>query len=424
MSSVDSVLPYDIIAQIIDNVGENNDISLIKDLALVSHSFNQICSKYLFATVNLYDDVPMRHGSSKKGFVKLLKKGPEVVKYIRKLTYKVEYDGRFQSSPFASTYPCFDYDDNLLSPILPNFLRTISFLNCLTITASKMVDWNTVDSSLTSALLHLVHLPTINHIDLSSIENFPLFSLTSSVNLRRLDIFNLSIEEEDFPEEIVVLSETMPKIREFHTSGCSVLTTKLLHAERVQDGQPAFNFLDLRRLSIFLTCPEDESNFRYLLQNATLLEKLHLSVAYDGSFVGLHDVLSPSARTLKDLDLTVYLTSFPRPVAGLCEELEAMAAAGHNNNNNNMVEALSCEFIADGGSETEDLIGSIIQKVEEALVKPGWSALRRVSFEVSIPVWRDSEKGLTEALQSLPDKYLSHLPKLESVAFNYECCYY
>ena len=83
MSSVDSVLPYDIIAQIIDNVGENNDISLIKDLALVSHSFNQICSKYLFATVNLYDDVPMRHGSSKKGFVKLLKSRLDVVKYIR-----------------------------------------------------------------------------------------------------------------------------------------------------------------------------------------------------------------------------------------------------------------------------------------------------------------------------------------------------
>jgi hypothetical protein len=47
------VLPYDVIAQIIDNVGENDDMNLIKELALVSHSFNQICSKHLFATVVL-----------------------------------------------------------------------------------------------------------------------------------------------------------------------------------------------------------------------------------------------------------------------------------------------------------------------------------------------------------------------------------
>src|SRR5882762_7886450 len=88
-----SVLPYDIIAQIIDIVGENDDMNVIKELALVSHSVNQICSKHLFATVSLHNDVPMRQESSKKGFVELLERRPEVVKYIRKLIYKVEHDG-------------------------------------------------------------------------------------------------------------------------------------------------------------------------------------------------------------------------------------------------------------------------------------------------------------------------------------------
>ena len=405
------VLPFDIISLIIDIVGENRDTNLLKELTLVSHSFHQICGKHLFAIVELHDALPEYHvASSKKGFVKLLKNRPDVVKYIRKLTYKVSSNNRIQSCSPGPTYPSFDNDDHLLSPVLPNFLRTISRLNCLTINASKL-DWNTLDSSLTSAFLHLMDLPTINHIDLSLIQNFPLSSLTPSVNLHRLDIFYLRLEEDD-SFEIIIQSEMVPKIRELHTSESSLLTTKLLHAKG-QDGRPAFNFIDLKRLSISSTCFEDEWNIRYLLQNAKLLEKLHLSVGLGWSLVGLHDILSPNASTLKVLDLTVSLYD-DLPLAGLCDELEAMA--GHN-----VLESLSFEVQVDG-DETVDSIGSIIQKVEKVLIKPGWSALRQVFFKLSIAccqVSKEDSAELSEALQSLPNKYLSHLSKLESVAFNF-----
>ena len=194
-----SVLPFDIIALIIDDIGENKDINLLKELALVSHSFLQICSKHLFATVELHDAVSTLHvASSKRGFVKLLKNRQDVVRYIRKLTYKVT--AWHHPLPVR---PSFESDDHRLSPILPNFLRTISRLNYLTIDGSNF-DWNMLDSSLTSAFLQLMHLPTINHIDLSYLSNFPLSSLALSVNLRRLDIFDLNrsnlLEEDDSPE--------------------------------------------------------------------------------------------------------------------------------------------------------------------------------------------------------------------------------
>ena len=405
-----SDLPIEIITQIIDNVGENEDTNLLKELSLVSHSFHQICSKHLFATVDLYDEYnPMRRpASSKKGFIKLLKSRPDVVKHIRKLTYNVKYTHEDEGR---------QSDDFLLSPILPDLLRTISRLNCLRINASKM-NWNTLDSSLTSALLYLMHLPSVSHIDLSFIRNFPLSSLLPSVNLLRLDIFHLCRHnqlEEDGPSEIVVQSEIMPKIREFRTSDSTVLTRKLLHAER-QDGRPAFNFMDLRQVSMDFDRPEDEANIRYMLQNAKLLEKFDLTVGHNWILVGLRDILSPSARNLKVLDFTVslYVRSVSLPLAGLCRELEAIA--GHN-----MLEALSFKINADG-HESEDFVGTIIQDVEKVLVKPGWSALKRVSFKVSIAcclVSREDSAALSEALQSLPDKYLSHLPKLESLAFNY-----
>ena len=199
----------------------------------------------------------------------------------------------------------------------------------------------------------------------------------------------------------------MPKIREFNTLGSYLLTKKLLEVKG-QDGRPAFNLMDLRQLSMSFIHFEDEWNIKCLLQNSKLLERLHLSVDRGQSLVG---VLSTSTPTLKVLDLTVslYRHGVP-PLAGLCEELEAMAG-------NNTLEALFFEVGVDDRC-TMDFIGSNIQKVENVLVKPGWSALRQVSIKLPFEI-RGESAEMSEALQSLPDKYLSHLPKLESVAFNY-----
>ena len=85
--------------------------------------------------------------------------------------------------------------------------------------------------------------------------------------------------------------------------------------------------------------------------------------------------------------------------------------SGHN-----MVEALFFEVNVDA-HESEDFIGSVIQKVEEVPVSPGWSALRQVSFKISSLMGVNNVK--LEALQSLPDKYLWRLSKLQSIAFTY-----
>ena len=410
------LVPFEIIALIIDIAGERKDTNLLQELSLVSYSFYQICSRHIFADVNLHNAYPkLQLASSKKGFVKLLKSRPDVVKHVRELTYT--FGGNGILGIHSPTHPNVDIsdDDHLLSPILPKLLRTISHLKCIRIRASAM-DWNRMNSSLTSAFLHLMHLPTIIHIDLSYINNFPLSSLTPSVNLLWLDIFHLICDGPGEPE-FVVQSEMIPKIREFHTSESPQLTRKLLHAKR-QDGQPAFNFMDLRRLSISSIKnsddSEEEQNIRDLLQKAKLLEKLHLTVGADQILVGLHDILS---STLKVLVLTVLYDDYnyaPLPLTRLYEELEAMAGR-------NMLETLSFKLQVDG-DETEDTVGSILQGVEEVLFKPGWSALKRVSFKVTIICYRISREDgvkLFNVLQYLPDKYLSRLPKVESLDFNF-----
>ena len=412
-STMSPVLPSDIIIQIIDLLGENKETAILKELALVSHSFLQFCSKHLFATIELHSS----YSSSKRGFVKLIKSRPDVVNYIRKLTYN--FGDKYFPFPLSnddSLFPPIADDVRLLSSILPNLLRSIPNLNCLKITAS-MSDWKKLDSSLTSALLHLMHLPTINRIDLSYIDNFPMSSLIPCFNLLRLDVSCLRYfytHEFDGDTLDIVQSEVMPKLREFHTSGSDVLTRKLLQAI-TQDRRPAFNPSNLRRLSLFADqFEEDTSNIRYLLQNANLLEELRLPNGLGSSIVGLYDILSPIARTLKVLYLTTpfHCVSPLWPPIRLCEELEAMA--GHN-----VLEDLTYTIDV-GGYETEDEIGPIIQKVGEVLIKPGWSALKQVTFKVEIAYClapKGVRKKLSEELQSLPDKYLSHLSK--QLEFNY-----
>ena len=56
---------------------------------------------------------------------------------------------------------------------------------------------------------------------------------------------------------------------------------------------------------------------------------------------------------------------------GLCEKLEAL-------------EAMSFEVFIAHRRDAEDSIGSLFLNVEKVLVKPGWSALRQVSFKVPI----------------------------------------
>ena len=139
-----------------------------------------------------------------------------------------------------------------------------------------MMEWSELNCSLTSVFLHLMHLPTVNHIDLSLITNFPLSSFTPCVNLHRLDI--LHVYPYDPTREgslLFVQSGMMPKLREFHIQSSDHMAKQMLSAKG-QDGRPAFNFKDLIGLTIHFK--RDDRNIRYVLQNAKSLEKLHLNV--------------------------------------------------------------------------------------------------------------------------------------------------
>jgi len=257
-----------------------------------------------------------------------------------------------------------------------------------------------------------MHLPTIKFIDLESINNFPGYGLFTSENLLRLEICQMVLDShlsdnEDGTLGMVLESEVMPKIRELRISEAHELTMKLLLA-KMEDGQPAFKFVDLRLLSFAFTQSEDIRVFQYFIQNARFLETLHLSITQSYTVMGLHAVLAPRARTLKSIELSASLETVignvRLPLAGFCKELEAMAGR-------NILEEVVFELFLDV-KDKEESIGPIVQNVERAVLRPGFPALRRVIFKFHC-LERRSERDaaeLTEALESsLPEKYLSHL---------------
>ena len=158
------------------------------------------------------------------------------------------------NADFCKRYPSYSDDYDLLSPILPNSLRTIPLLTCLTITVEYAA---TLDSSLTSALLHLMHLSTIYYIEISSIRNVPL-SGSHFIWQPASTEYIPSIRR----RERGWLFGNCPVREEFCTFYSSLVTTKLLHA-KVQAGRPAFNFMDLRRLSMSFFRSEDEQKWDF-----------------------------------------------------------------------------------------------------------------------------------------------------------------
>ena len=412
--------PFDIISLIIDIVGENDDTDLLNELALVSHSFLQLCTKHIFANIDLHDG-NMRHNtkaSSKKGFIKLVKNKPDVARYIRKLKYQLDKDDCSNSRQSSPTNSVSVNDDDQLLPTLSNFLATIPSLGSFDIYGNCM-DWRSLDSSLTSSFLHLMHLPTIKSIDLNSINNFPGYGLFGANNLHRLDIGQMISdtdleEDEDGTLGMVLESEVMPKLRELRIAEAYELTMKLVLA-KMEDGRPAFKFVDLRLLSVGLAESRDIQIFGYFINNARFLETLQLSITQTQSLLGLHAVLAPRARTLKSIELSVnsletVVGTVRLPLGGFCRELEAMAGR-------NILEEVIFEIFLELGDK-EEVIGPIVQNVEKALVRPGFPALQRVIIKFSCleRMSNSDEEKLAAMLESsIPEKYLSNLLEHPSV---------
>ena len=248
-------LPYDIVGHIIDILAAEGDLSPVKNASLASSSMLHLCRRHIFHTIS---SLPYCR-SLKKPLIKLLVNNPAIVQYIRELEYEVHHD------------------DNQLSPLLPNLLHTISYLECLRIRSGVNTEWTEIDPLLRSTLLHLMYLPTLTHFVITSMRNIPISAFVPCINLEQLNIRYITLAPfEDQSPSLQMSRPKTPRILHFRNILSPTAVESLLRA-KWKDGRPVLDFTHLKTLALGFDMFQDAQLTRELFENVSYLEELQIN---------------------------------------------------------------------------------------------------------------------------------------------------
>ena len=261
-------LPYDMVGHIIDILAAEGDLTPIKNASLTSSSVLHFCRRHIFHTISIYSN-HSKHRSLKKPFINLLVNNPAIIQYIRELNYELHHK------------------DNELSPLLPNFLHTISHLKCLRVGSFSLpvphcFDWTEMDPLLRSALLHLMYLPTLTHFVIINVRDIPVSAFAPCVNLEQLDIRSSTLTpfEDQSPSLQMGRSKT-PRILHFRsagTAGTYTATVERLLRAKWKDGRPVLDLSHIKTLVFdFQMCQE-------VFENVSYLQKLQINGMFSCQF--------------------------------------------------------------------------------------------------------------------------------------------
>jgi hypothetical protein len=250
-----TVIPLDVYGLIIDSLAEDDEeLTTMRACSLVSRAFLHLSRKHIFATVKIN---PLRVGTSSSinKFVHLIERNPEIGEYVRKLNYRI------------ATH---DHIPRTLGKLTK--LKSLSIWN----NAGKFA-WRT-DWPMRSALLLLMQLPTLSHLELRWITNFPVSDLIHSSSLKHLEIdyFNFAAEDvvppstTPLPSKSVFLSEYNAGLRS------ASATKKLVEAKR-PDGLPIVDFTELTKVTASWDNQEDINAIQPIFIQAKQLKEIDLT---------------------------------------------------------------------------------------------------------------------------------------------------
>ncbi|KAF8966544.1 hypothetical protein BDZ97DRAFT_2073981 [Flammula alnicola] len=392
-----STLPFEIEETIVDILAteDDEDLSSVKACSLVRQEFLPLCRKHIFASVVLNDCNVVSPSPTTPMLERLLSKTPEIAYYIRKLDYNIV----LQDFTSPSTQGCLKRISRL------QFLRVWHY-------GRWKFDWSS--NRLRPALLHLLHLPTLTHLDVFAIDNFVLSDLTPCVNLKRLDIGqSTTVAAENtfsatLPDHSIRLNEFVARIR------TAMAIMKICTAQR-PDGQPLIDFSSLTNITITLEKHDDIEASQELFKRCGQLTDVYISF-WNPTLVwpGLADMLRPSMQTLKHVDMAIHVNDADDdPLASLPSELEDMC------NNKNIIENIS--ILVNVATDPSDCKrGDEWGRLDTVLTRSGWPALKQISLAIEIGSYYSDDVELEVALQKLPETQFPRLSSSKSVSFEFK----
>ncbi|KAF8968584.1 hypothetical protein BDZ97DRAFT_2072932 [Flammula alnicola] len=385
------MIPLELKEIVIDILAEDdNDLSSVNACSLACREFLPLCRKHIFASVILN---AMPTSPTTPMLERLLSTTPEIADYIRKLDYNIVV---------------LDFT----SPSIHGCLKRISKLQFLRVCHYNMPTLNWGSNRLRPALLHLLHLPTLTHLEVFAIDNFVLSDLAPCVNLKILDIGqSTTVAAENtfsatLPDHSIRLNEFVARIR------TAMAIMKICTAQR-PDGQPLIDFSSLAKITIALEKHGDIEASQELFRRCGQLTDVHLDF-WNPRLVwpGLADMLRPSMQTLRRINVLIHVDNADDdPLFSLPSELEDMR-------NENIIESITIGVMVDTDEDCKR--GDEWGKLDKVLTMSGWSALKQVSLAIEIYSYWRSDNELEVALRKLPETQFPRLSTSKSVSFEFE----
>ena len=251
-----SIIPLEIEGKIIDLLAKDDKrYSAIKACSLVCQAFLPLCRKHIFASIVL-NDIHSQSPTT-RALERLLSTSPEIADYIRKLDYNISVD-------------------DFTSPSIQECLKRITKLQSLEIRHHnrQKIDWS--GNHLRPALLHLLHLPTLTHFEITMIDKFSASDLIPCVNIKTLDIGRnttgtaTNIFPATFPDRSIQLNEFTSGI------GCATAIMDICTAQR-PDGQPVIDFSSLAKIRVAIEMDDDLEASEKLFERCKQLTDVSIS---------------------------------------------------------------------------------------------------------------------------------------------------
>ncbi|KAF8968041.1 hypothetical protein BDZ97DRAFT_1916270 [Flammula alnicola] len=396
------VIPLDVVGAIFDILATDNDkreeeFTSLKARALTCHAFLPLCRKHIFASITIngpslpFTDPPPGTNALRK----LLDTTPEIAFHVRKLRFGIKYENE----------QCFIG--------LPDIFKRLTRLKSLTLFGCPPGhDWNGMTLPMEDALLCLMNLPALTSLELIWIENFPISALIPCTQLRHFRIAARDIAEIDgSPPAILPVTPIRLEGYDFGFKSATV-TKKILEAKR-SDGQPIFDLTNLKQFSGHCETREDMNVALSIMRRSHHLTMIHLKFDEQFSFFGFAGMIASSINTLKKLRLETRIDDeHVDPLSGLCDELETMAGK-------NVLESL--EICVNVELDTYCKTGDEWGRLDKILGKSGWSALKRVSLDITIWSYaRPEDDDLVRILGTLPQRQFPSLSSSKAIDFAFD----
>ncbi|KJA14245.1 hypothetical protein HYPSUDRAFT_208872 [Hypholoma sublateritium FD-334 SS-4] len=382
-------VPFDILSYITNILVIESDNESLRAFSLLCKFMVPLCRQYLFSSVTLRSS----KSTTPKGIglTRFLSGSPDTTCRIKNLEFVVE-------TPTSTSQDVLD--------ILKIMLSQSTSLQSITFSSLGWPDWNVLHKPTKALLVSLIQLPTVTHLKLGAIKNFPLVALSFCSGLTDFSVSAYPYKAISPDSGQIVSRSKIPSpvslyIRHFYSAIAILMRPP---SPNVID--PIMDFSRLVDASFHICSENDASQMAELLKTAGRLQTLFIDYEEDHplQLAGLGSSLAINAyQTLKSVKLSLLVDGDHHdPLYGLPLELQQLSG-------NNVLEELKVDVLVsvDKPCPTDSDDWSDLDAV---LTKQGaFPMLRRVTLNL---LWSSCDRDEEEVEALLDSLTRDRFPRL------------